>query len=244
MNKLNLSRRQFVNVTAASAGLFGIAGMSNVVLGETTQDVGLKNLPPIDQANIPYIGLTDVGPFYPPVEIPWLKDFTSVGGRGKQADGNLMYLFGRILSAEGRPIEGATVEVWHADDGGRYRHPRAPNQDKLDANFGYFGKVKTAKDGSYLFKSIVPRWYDLPHQRRANHVHIMMRHKDHGVLTTQMYFEGKDQDDLRSNDGVFKAHPDHDKLIIPKERSAAYADLGVEFEKEAICCKYDLAFLF
>jgi protocatechuate 3,4-dioxygenase beta subunit len=244
MTKLNLSRRQFINVTAASSGLYAMTGASNLVLGETPQDVGLKNARILTNNDIPYIGMTDEGPFYPPVEIPWLKDFTAVGGADKKPDGQIMYLFGRILDSTGRPIEAATVEVWHADNSGRYRHPRAPEQDRLDSNFGYFGKVKTAKDGTYLFKTIVPRWYNLLDLKRANHVHLKMRHKDHGVLTTQMYFEGKEQDDIREQDTVFKAHPNHDRLIVPKQKPEKFAELDVQFEEDAVCCKYDLAFLF
>ena len=242
MTKLNLSRRQFINVTAASSGLYAMTGLSNLVLGESPQDVGLRTASIRGKAGVPYIGMTDEGPFYPPVEIPWLKDFTAVGS-GKP-DGEIMYLFGRILDSAGRPIEAATVEIWHADNSGRYRHPRAPEQDSLDQNFGYFGKVKTAKDGTYLFKTIVPRWYNLLDIRRANHVHLKMRHKDHGVLTTQMYFEGRDQDNIREQDRVFKAHPNRERLIVPKESPAKYAELDLQFEKNAICCKYDLAFLF
>jgi protocatechuate 3,4-dioxygenase beta subunit len=68
--------------------------------------------------------------------------------------------------------------------------------------------------------------------------------EDHGVLTTQMYFEGKDQDDIRAQDHVFEAHPNRDRLIVPKEKPEKYAELDLQFEKDAVCCKYDLASLF
>jgi hypothetical protein len=45
--------------------------------------------------------MTDEGPFYPPVDIPRLKDLTAVGGAGKKPDGQIMYLFGRILDSKG-----------------------------------------------------------------------------------------------------------------------------------------------
>jgi protocatechuate 3,4-dioxygenase beta subunit len=242
MSKIDLSRRQFINATAASVGLFSMTGTPNLVLGEEPADVGLKIALPGRDPKIPYIGLTDDGPFYPPVEIPWLKDFTSVGGVGKQPVGEIMYLFGRILDVKGRPLESATVEIWHADNNGLYKHPRAGNQNRLDPNFSYFGKVKTAKDGTYLFKSIVPHWYSLLGIKRANHVHLKMRHKDHGVQTTQMYFAGKEQDDIRRHDHVFKSHGNGDRLIIPKENPAKYSDLDIEFDDKSVCCRFDLAF--
>jgi protocatechuate 3,4-dioxygenase beta subunit len=244
MSKIDLSRRQFLNTTAASAGLFGMTGLPNLVLGEEPRDVGLKTTLPGRDPKIPYIGMTDDGPFYPPGDIPWLKDFTAVGGVGKQPDGQIMYLFGQIFDSRGRPLEAATVEIWHADNSGRYKHPRAPEQNRLESSFGYFGKVKTAQDGTYLFKSIVPHWYNLLGIKRANHVHLKMRHKDHGVLTTQMYFAGKDQDAIREQDRVFKGHVNRDRLVVPKEQPETYSEIDVQFEKDAVCCKYDLAFLF
>jgi hypothetical protein len=33
MSKINLSRRQFINATSASAGLYGMTGWPNLVLG-------------------------------------------------------------------------------------------------------------------------------------------------------------------------------------------------------------------
>ena len=243
MSKIDLSRRQFINATAASAGLFTIPGMTNIVLGEEPQDVGLKAEAIQRDPSVPYIGLTDDGPFYPPVEIPWLKDLTMVGGKDKQADGQSMYMFGRIFDVKGKPLEGVTVEIWQADNNGRYKHPRAGHQGQLDPNFGYFGKVKTAKDGSYLFKSIVPHWYSVFGIKRAKHVHLKMRHKDHGVQTTQMYFAGKDQDDIRADDPVFKGHMNRDRLIITRDSPTKHADAGVKFDENSVCCQFDLAFL-
>ncbi len=110
-----------------------------------------------------------------------------------------MYLFGRILDSKGRPIAGATVEVWHADNSGRYKHPRAPEQKSLDESFSYFGKVKTAKDGSYLFKSIIPRWYNLLDIRRLRLTpdsaacNASIRCTSGGTLTTKrpLYFRSE-----------------------------------------------------
>jgi protocatechuate 3,4-dioxygenase beta subunit len=241
MAQIDLSRRQFVNITAAASGLYAMSGMSNLILGEEPSDVGIKTVLGENNGKVPYIGITEDGPLYPPVEIPWLKDFTSVGGPGNKPEGDVMYLFGRILSSKGRSIQGAVVEIWQADNSGFYKHPRV--QGKLDPNFGYFGKVKTARDGSYLFKTIIPRWYNVFGITRANHIHIKMRHKDHGVLTTEMYFAGKEQDDIRKKDPVFKGRRNADRLIVPKERPKKYADLGVQFDEKAACCRYDLAFL-
>ncbi len=78
---------------------------------------------------------------------------------------------------------------------------------------------------------------------RANHIHVKMRHKDHGVLTTEMYFAGKDQDAIREKDDAFKSPRNGDRLIVPRESPAQYADLGIQLDDKAACCRFDLAFL-
>jgi protocatechuate 3,4-dioxygenase beta subunit len=242
MRKLNLTRRQFINLSAASAGLYGMTGAANLVLADDDKPKGVSALFGED-SKIPYIGITEDGPLYPPGKIPWLKDLTAVGGPDKSAAGDLMYLFGRIFDAKGHPIRNATVEIWQSDNNGNYKHPRAPGQDKLDPNFGYFGKVKTAADGSYLFKSLRPRTYTIFGSPRAPHVHLKMRHMEHGVLTTEMYFAGGKDADIQKTDRVFKSRYKPDRLIITPDAPTKHDELDIEFENDAICCKYDLAFL-
>ncbi len=242
MANIDLSRRQFINLSVASAGLYALMGTQNLVLGEETKSSGVDTLFG-GTSKIPYIGITEDGPLYPPSEIPWLKDLTAVGGEGRRAQGQLLYVFGQILDVKGRPISGAAVELWQADNEGQYRHPRAPGQHTLDPNFGYFGKVKTGEDGTYLFKTIRPHSYTIFGMPRAPHLHLKMRHLDHGVLTTEMYFADKKDDAVRQNDRVFKSRFNPDRLVVASESPQKYSDLGIAFDQEALCCKYDLAFL-
>ncbi len=82
---------------------------------------------------------------------------------------------GRKLDDQGKPVRGASVEVWQADINGRYKHPRIQNQHELDPFFMYFASVKTKEDGLYLFKTIVPRWYSFLGIFRAPHIHIKVK---------------------------------------------------------------------
>jgi protocatechuate 3,4-dioxygenase beta subunit len=246
MNKFDLTRRQFVNGSLASLGMYGITGLSNFVLADEPKEFEeVTKFLRTGKSNIPYITLTEEGPVYPAAEIPWLSDFTSVGGKGKLPAGQLVYLFGQILNSKGRPLGDATVEVWQADSHGRYKHPRWPGQDGLDPNFGYFGKVQTGQDGTYLFKTVIPSLYRILGIIRAPHIHLKMRHPDHGYLTTQVYFEGKHDDELREKDPVWQGHApqSRDRLILPKQSPTKFADLNIAFEENAVCCKSDFAFL-
>lgn len=246
MVKFDPTRRQFVNGSLASLGLYGITGLSNFVLADEPREFDeVTKFLTTGKSDIPYITLTEEGPTYPPAEIPWLSDFTAIGGKGKRPAGQLGYLFGQILDAKGRPLPEATVEIWQADTQGRYKHPRWPGQEGLDPNFGYFGKVKTGQDGTYLFKTIIPSLYRILGITRAPHIHLKMRHPDHGYLTTQVYFEGKEDDQLREKDPVWQGIPrvTRDHLILPKQSPKKFADLNIAFEQDAVCCKNDLAFL-
>jgi protocatechuate 3,4-dioxygenase beta subunit len=80
---------------------------------------------------------------------------------------------------------------------------------------------------------------------RAPHIHLKMRHPDHGYLTTQVYFEGKHDDELREKDPVWQGHApqSRDRLILPKQSPTKFADLNIAFEENAVCCKSDFAFL-
>ena len=239
MKKFSLSRRQLLQSSWVSAGLFGLGAFSKVAWAQDTQPPGNR-----DGASCQSIVMTDDGPLYPPTAIPWLSDLTQLPGRSGRPEGQLLYLFGRIRDHQCRPVSGASVEIWQADNSGNYKHPRGGPANQLDLNFGYFGRVRTGEDGSYLFKTIVPSAYSLGDIRRAAHIHLKMRSLTHGVLTTEMYFEGDEDERIRSIDPVFSSRrkETRHRLIVPTENPEAYPDLKLDFEKDAVCCQYDLAF--
>ena len=84
--------------------------------------------------------------------------------------------------------------------------------------------------------------------RRATtltHIHLKMRQMDHGVLTTEAYFENASHDEIAPKYRVFLSRPKwvRDRIVLPEESPDKYRDLKIEFEPGALCCKYDLAFL-
>ena len=238
----HITRRKFVK-TIAGTTAYGLSGWSLSTGADAVQGDG----------DIPFIGMTEDGPLYPPVEIPWDDDLTRTGSTGGVAQGKTLYLFGRILSRRGHPVKNAVVEIWQTDFNGNYLHPRAWSQDELDSNFGYFGKVRTNEEGFYLFKIIRPRWYllrgltDTPEEGlpRAAHIHMKMKHIEHGVQTTEAYFDNASHEEIAPIDRVFLSRPEEvrDRIVLAENSPDDYRDLGFEFEDKAICCRYDLAFL-
>src|SRR5437868_13771941 len=98
------------------------------------------------------------GPYYPLANnIPLDKDndLVYLNDSLTAATGLVGYITGRVLDASGNPVNGALVELWHADNGGNYtysasgaRHPAA------DAKFAGFGQLHTGSCGDCSFRPI------------------------------------------------------------------------------------------
>lgn len=94
-------------------------------------------------------------------------------------------------SVTGRPIPGAEIDLWHADEQGGYGRD----------GFHLRGVVRTGNDGSYLVRTIVPQDYaehedDLigellgrlgRQNYRPAHIHVKIRVDGEERLTTQLY---------------------------------------------------------
>jgi protocatechuate 3,4-dioxygenase, beta subunit len=127
------------------------------------------------------------GPFYP-LEIPLDhdNDLITVRGRPGSARGDISNVAGRVLTADGRPVAGARVEIWQCDANGRYRHPREWSDSPIDPNFQGYGMFTTAADGAYRFRTIKP----VPYPGRAPHIHFRIEAPGTTPLVTQMYVRG------------------------------------------------------
>jgi protocatechuate 3,4-dioxygenase, beta subunit len=146
------------------------------------------------------------GPFYPD-EKPLDRDadLTQMRGHRALAAGQVVYLSGRILDMQGRPVEGARVEIWQANTHGRYVHPWDNSRRPLDPNFQGFGLQTTDAQGRYRFKTVKPGAYD----SRPPHIHVGIA-GGKAELTTQIYFPGEP---LNERDGLFRSTPGRESLI-------------------------------
>jgi len=127
------------------------------------------------------------GPFYPrrfPADID--RDLTRVAGRTAPAQGTVLYLSGRVLAVDGRPLSGARVELWQCDALGRYHHVDG-DPGTRDPDFQGYGVATTDADGRYEFKTIQP----VPYGGRPPHLHFKLSHAAAQPLTTQIYPRGE-----------------------------------------------------
>ena len=178
------------------------------------------------------------GPFYPDhLPLDTDNDLLVLNDSLTPAVGEVTYLSGRILGANGEPIRNAVVEIWQADNNGAYLHTRSGNGDKRDQNFQGFGRFTTGASGEYLFRTIKP----VPYPGRAPHVHYAVKVPGRDRFTTQSYIKGHPGND---RDGIYKSVRDPkaresitlDYTPLPKSKVgelAASFDIVLGFTPEA-----------
>lgn len=166
------------------------------------------------------------GPYYP-AELEAVtpggpsQDLSRVQPEGPQAEGLLIYLFGRVLDTQCRAVAEAVVEVWQASSNGRYAHPRdRRNPSPLDPAFRYWAKASTDREGRFQIKTIKPGPYAAGRGwTRPSHLHVKVHRPGYLDLTTQLYFVG---DPHQDRDHIFQAIPpgEQSRVLAPLEPSA------------------------
>ena len=118
--------------------------------------------------------------------------------------GTRIRIEGRVLDGAGDPVNDAMIEIWQADDQGRYAHPADPRPS--NAGFRGFGRCGTGTDPEcrFFFDTIKPASVDGVQAPHINVV-VMMR----GMLLhafTRLYFS--DEADANARDPVLATVPE------------------------------------
>jgi protocatechuate 3,4-dioxygenase beta subunit len=140
------------------------------------------------------------GPFFTPDS----PERTSLRERG--VTGTSLVLTGLVLTRDCRPIAGALLDFWHADDAGAYD------------NDGYRLRGHQFADdaGRYQLETIVPGLYP----GRTRHFHVRVQAPAGPILTTQLYFPDEPQN---QRDRLFR--PD---LLVTRDGAMARFDFVLE----------------
>ena len=147
--------------------------------------------------------------------------------------GERIYVHGRVLDEDSRPVRGALVEVWQANAAGRYRHKIDGHDAPLDPNFTGAGRTLTDQNGYYWFKTIKPGpypWGNHYNAWRPAHIHFSLFGA--GILSrlvTQMYFPG---DPLQPLDPIFNSIPDEAarmRLVSSLDMNRAEPDYALAY---------------
>jgi len=183
-------------------------------LGASMQTINVNN-----QA---YQGATEAtvfGPFF-------VADSPAIEAGGDLsfgAPGEPCWVEGTVTGTDGKPLAGARIEVWEADEEGLY-------DVQYDAGKrAARGHLVAAADGGYRFWGLTPTPYPIPNDGpvgamldavgrsplRAGHLHFMVSHEGARTLVTHIFPEG---DPIGRKDTVFGVK---DSLIKRFERQSA-----------------------
>jgi protocatechuate 3,4-dioxygenase beta subunit len=121
------------------------------------------------------------GPFFKPSS-PERIELLEAGMAGQPIE-----LVGFVLSRDCKPIAGALLDFWQADDRGQYDN----------SGFRLRGHQFTDADGRFRLRTVVPGAY----VGRTRHIHVKVQPRGGRVLTTQLYFPGEAKN---RSDGLFR----------------------------------------
>ena len=164
--------------TLLATGAF--AAGSLLTLQPSVAQAPLNPTPECHDGDAPTMRQTE-GPFFKPSS-PERIELLEAGMAGQTVE-----LVGFVLTRACKPLAGALLEFWQADDKGRYDN----------AGFRLRGHQFTDAEGRYRLRSIVPGVYP----GRTRHIHVKVQPRAGRVLTTQLYFPGESQN---RSDGLFR----------------------------------------
>jgi protocatechuate 3,4-dioxygenase beta subunit len=121
------------------------------------------------------------GPYFKPSS-PERAELVEVGMAGQPIE-----LVGFVLSRACKPLPGALLDFWQADDKGQYDN----------SGFRLRGHQFADAEGRYRLRSIVPGVY----VGRTRHIHVKAQPRGGRLLTTQLYFPGEPKN---RSDGLFR----------------------------------------
>jgi protocatechuate 3,4-dioxygenase beta subunit len=167
------SRRHVLATGALAASGF-------LTLDPVHAQVPLNPTPECHDGDAATLRQTD-GPFFKPSS-PERRELIEPGMAGQPIE-----LAGFVLTRGCKPVAGALVDLWQADDKGDYDN----------TGFRLRGHQFADGEGRYRFRTIVPAVYP----GRTRHFHVKVQPKGGRILTTQLYFPDEPQN---RNDGLFR----------------------------------------
>lgn len=157
---------------------------------------------------------TVLGPFHiagaPKKE---MGDSISLDGKGDPT-----WVSGRVVELDGKPIDGAMLDVWQSSSEGAY-DIQDPSQPEMNLR----GLFTTGPGGRFFFRTVKPSAYPIPtdgpvgkllmalgrHPMRPAHIHFIVGAPGFEPVTTHMFVDG---DEYLDSDAVFGVK---DSLVVP-----------------------------
>jgi catechol 1,2-dioxygenase len=147
-----------------------------------------------------------LGPF-------WRQDAPFVENGGSivrsPTPGAPLFVTGRVVDPQGKPVVAANVDVWHASTRGLYE-----NQDPTQAEWNLRGRLRTDAAGEFRYRTIKPAGYPVPaggptelllkvqhrHPFRPAHLHALIYKPGFKTIPAQTY---SGDDEILESDAQF-----------------------------------------
>jgi hydroxyquinol 1,2-dioxygenase len=185
---------------------------------------------------------TVVGPFYVPgaPEMPIGADISEA------LEGEKAYFSGSVSTPDGKPIAGATLDLWSTDNEGFY------DVQRQDGGMRARGKIRTDAQGRYSFWTVKPVSYPVPtdgpvgkmllkmgrHPYRPAHTHMIVSAPGYESVTTHIFVEG---DPYLESDAVFGVK---NSLVAPFVRhESGVAPDGKRMDRPYYTVRYEFGLL-
>ncbi|MGD8788735.1 MAG: intradiol ring-cleavage dioxygenase [Burkholderiales bacterium] len=155
---------------------------------------------------------TVLGPFY----VEGAPDTPLGSNIAEGVEGEPAYFSGSVRSSDGKPIAGATLDIWSTDGAGQYDVQRPGGEKRAR------GRITTDAKGRYAFWTVKPVSYPVPtdgpvgkmllkmgrHPYRPAHTHMIVSAPGFEPVTTHLFVKG---DPYLESDAVFAVK---DSLVV------------------------------
>jgi hydroxyquinol 1,2-dioxygenase len=174
-----------------------------ILLSDTLGATTMKDI--VNNRKLPGVTeFTILGPFYRP-DAPEMQLSASIAG---SIPGEPAVVRGRVLAPDGAPIPNAKLEIWQSDAEGFYDLQMPGIETALRGIF------HTDAEGEYMFRTIRPSFYPIPHDGpvgqmliamgrhpyRPAHIHFIISAEGYQPVTTELFVSG---DPYLDSDAVF-----------------------------------------
>lgn len=147
-----------------------------------------------------------------------------------------IHIEGIVTDGEGEPVNDALIEIWQANEAGRYADPQDSREElPLDDRFSGFGRCPTDESGRYAFVTLKPGQVPGPGgATQAPHIEVSVFAR--GLLkrlVTRIYFA--DEEQANREDPVLSAieEPELRSTLLAVEDGSGYRfDIHLQGERE------------
>ncbi len=155
---------------------------------------------------------TVLGPFY----VSGAREMPNGSNIAKGVEGEPVYFSGTVSSPDGKPLAGATLDIWSTDGAGLYDVQRSDGEMRARA------RITADAQGRYAFWTVKPVSYPIPvdgpvgkmllkmgrHPYRPAHTHMIVSATGCEAVTTHLFVRG---DPYLGSDAVFAVK---DSLVV------------------------------